>query len=629
MNIKHFEKRKSLLVYAAIVVCILAAYEPVRKNGFINYDDNKYIVKNPDINRGITQDSVLKAFNQFHFYMWHPLTTLSHILDCQFFNLDPFWHHLVSVLIHTINAILVFWIFTRMTGKIWPSAFVAAVFAVHPLQVESVAWAAERKTVLSGFFWLLTTALYVCYAKRPAIKRYLAFFLAYALCIMTKPSVVTLPFALLLLDYWPLERIKFGHLVKTSPPKLNETHKISIGRLIVEKIPLMGLSAVLSVVTFIAQKSGDVVAAIEKLPLELRIANAFISYIKYIGKTIWPEGLAVIYPYLRVSISDAAVIICLLLFVLITVLSLFFGLRRRYLAAGWLWFTGTLIPMAGFVQVGSQAMANRYMYISILGLLVMVAWSVKEFVADSPRRKAAAAVSAAIVLFCLIILTRIQVGHWRDTYKLFEYALKVTKNNFVAENGLGCALFESNQLNEAESHLKEALRLCPTYYDARSNLGKVFFKQGKPDKAIECFNELINRKQDAEIYVNLAMAYAYQDDFKTAIQNCAKAEQLKSDNPEVLNNLAWLLATAGDVTSQNADKAVVFAQLACELTAYKNADFLDTLAVAYAAAGEYTDAIITSEKALEAAMSAGQTNLVAEIQNRMKLYKAGTAYRGK
>jgi len=627
---RHREKWVKLLIYIGLAAATFAVYEPTLRNGFVNYDDDVYITENPHVTGGITPDSVIWAFTQPHAYMWHPLTTLSHMLDCQFFGLKAPWHHLVSLLFHIANTLLVFWILTNLTGAIWPSAFIAAVFTLHPVQVESVAWAAERKTVLSGLFWFLTISVYIWYTKRPGIARYISLFLVFGLCIMTKPVVVTLPFALLLLDYWPLERVKWGLSIKPLTPKTESPEKISAALLIMEKMPLLLLSAALAVVTFISSKSGEVVSSLEALPLNFRIANAFISYIRYIGKIIWPSGLAVIYPYFHLNLTNAAVIICAMLFVLATVFCLYIGRRRKYVAVGWLWYVGTLVPMIGLVQAGAQSMANRYMYISILGLLIIAVFAVKEFVADKARRKIFIAVSAAGLLFALGILTRMQVKHWQNGFTLFGYTLKVTENNTIAESNFGIAFFKAGRYNEAVSYLTKAIRISPTNFNARNNLGMVFLKLGKLNEAIACFDELIKQKQDSpKVYVNLAVTYAQQGKYDLAMQNCAKAEQLKPDEAESLNNMAWLFAAIGDLSTNDANKAIDYARRACELTAYNNADHLDTLAVAYAAAGKFNDAIVTAEKALNIAKTAGQENTAREIQNRLELYKAGKPYREK
>jgi Tfp pilus assembly protein PilF len=604
-----------LLISAGLVAATIIAYEPVRRNGFIGYDDDKYITKNPDISGGITCSSVIQVFTQSHSYMWHPLTTFSHMLDCEIFGLNPLWHHFVGLLLHIINALLLFWILTNLTNSVWASAFVAGVFALHPLQVESVAWAAERKTVLSGLFWFLTMAVYVWYTKKPGIWRYIAVFAIYGLSIITKPVVVTLPLVLLLLDYWPLNRLSILRLRsgqvadcplesrRDSEDLVPEILRISRGRLpnekrkyfglICEKIPLLIMSIVLSVITVIAQKSGGVIARTDAVPLAMRIANMFVSYISYIGKMIWPVGLPVFYPYSITNFKCAKVIICTLLFLLITAMCIYAGRKRRYAAMGWLWFAGTLIPVIGIVQAGAQAMANRYMYIPMLGLLIIIAWSIKELIANYPGLKYVAVVFAAAILFIAVVLTRMQVKHWENDLTLFGYALKVTDKNFLAESNYGMALLEKQRPREAETHFKNAIQYSPGFADAYSNLGTVYILLGQNEEAVK---------------------------------NLTKAIELKSDNTKALNNYAWLLATQKEISAENAAKSVELAFRACELTKNKDPELLDTLAVAYASAGRFADAIKTAEQAVVVAKITRQEKLVNEIQSRIKLYQSGQRY---
>ena len=501
--------RIKLLIYVGIVIATIIAYEPMRHNGFVSYDDSKYITQNPDIQQAITFQSLGRAFTQPHYYMWHPLTTITNMLDYQLFGLNPLGHHFVSLLLHIVSSLLLFRILSNITGATWPSAFVAAVFALHPVQVESVAWAAELNTVLSGLFWLLTIAAYIRYTRKPSAGRYILLLLVFGLCILTKPIVVTLPCALLLLDYWPLGRVKWGR--QTKIPKEKNQQDVPVWQLIIEKIPLLVLSAILSAITFAVQQQGGAVVTLEKWPLDIRIANMFVSYIKYIGKTIWPNRLAVLYPSLLSNLPKATVGIYVLLFILISAFSIYIGRRRKYIAMGWLWYVVTLVPVIGLVQAGVQAMANRYMYIPILGLLIIVAWSVKDFVANRPHWKTVPAMLATGVLLSAIILTRTQVRYWRNSMALFEYALKVTENNATAENNYGALLFEAGRLDEAVLHLSKAVRISQSFFEARYNLGQSLLKQGKPSEAIACFNELIKHKQDsAQVYYHLAMAMSMQ-----------------------------------------------------------------------------------------------------------------------
>lgn len=690
MTTRFNQKQVLFIISIVLVAATLAAYEPIRHNDFVSYDDTAYITENPNVTGEITQESVIRAFTTSHMGNWHPLTMLSHMLDCEIFGLNPLGHHFINVLFHILNALLIFWILTATTDAMWPSAFVAAVFALHPLQVESVAWAAERKTVLSGFFWFLTIAVYIWYTKRPGIKRYILLFMVYALCIMTKPAVVTLPMVLLLLDYWPLERFNWErHPAGKSVP---------LSRIFMEKVPLLALSAILSAATIAAQKNAGAFVPVDAIPLYSRITNMFLSYTNYIGKTIWPSQLVVFYPYPNATLLTTAATICAPLLVLISVIIIYAGRRRKYAAMGWLWYVGTLVPMIGLVQAGSQAMADRYMYIPILGLLVIVAWAVRDFIFNRPQWKTAVSVLAAVALLSAIIATRTQVRYWQNSMSLFGNALKVTKNNPVAEKGYGSALFAEGRLDEAVVHLRNAIQTHPGYLPAGNELGKVYLKQGKFNEAVACFNELLKRnKNSAEVYYNLGIALSLQKKYEEAIKhfakaleldpkypdahnnmgiallatgknaeaikyfnealrirsndaglyenlgnayvqsgkydlavrNWAKALDLKPNNTEIINNMAWVLATTGDISVQDANKAVELAQHACELTGYKNPNFLDTLAAAYAAAGRFDNAVKTAKQALDIAKSGGQEDLINEIQNHIKLYQAGQPYRQK
>jgi len=678
--------KRVLFLSAALVIATLAAYEPIRHNDFVSFDDDVYIKENPNVRGGITLDSVVWAFTKSHASNWHPLTWLSHQLDCQLFGLNPLGHHLDSLLIHIVNAVMLFWLLTNLTGAVWPSAFAAAVFALHPLQVESVAWAAGRKTVASGFFWLLTIAVYIWYTKRPGVRRYLLLLGTYALCIMTKPVVVTLPFVLLLLDYWPLERLKRG---QTADKKT-----VPLSRILMEKVPLLVLSGILCVITFFAQKEGGALKVFEQMPLDGRIANAFVSYIRYIGKVIWPSELAVVYPYTRENLSNMIVLICLLVFTLITVFSIYTVRSKKYITVGWLWYVGTLVPMIGLVQAGVQAMADRYMYLSMIGLLMILGWGVKDLIGSRFRWKVITAATTVILLSGAGIVTRTQVGYWCDSMTLIEHALEVTENNESVEFGYGCALFRQGQLDEAAVHLANAVRLNPGNFSARSNLGVVYLKLGRFDEATACFNEILKHGDSSQAYYYLGVISFYQTKYddainhlttalkkgvkypdaysKTgaallatgrpneaieylnealhldpgqaevcanlgrtyrmlgkkdlAIENWVKAVELKPDNTNFLNSLALLLISGDNVSAQEAGRAVEFASRACELTDYKDAVPLDTLAAAYAAEGRFDDAVKTAKQAIEAAKARGQEDLAGRIENRMGLYKEGRRY---
>ena len=662
-----------LLIYVILALATIIAYEPMRHNDFISYDDYAYVTKNPNVTGGITRQSVLWAFTSTHFYMWHPITSLSHLLDCQLFGLNPLWHHLGSLLLHAANTLLLFWVFKKMTGAIWLSVFVAGVFALHPLNVESVAWVAERKTVVSGLFCMLTIAAYIRYAERSSIGRYLLAIFAYGLCIMTKPVVVTLPFVLLLLDFWPLERLQLARQLKKKDSPRLKSLKVrfqvsSLWCLLAEKVPFFILATILGATTFIVQRGGGAVLPAERLALSYRIGNALVSYVRYISKIIYPSRLAIFYPHPGTKLPLWQPIVCFIVLTALSVGIIHTARRRRWLAVGWLWYLGTLIPVIGLIQAGSQAMANRYTYVPAIGIFIIVAWSANQLLSRWRYRRICLGISAGLLFAVLLICTRVQVRHWQNNLTLYKHVLAVTENNSIIHNSFGCALFEKGQLDEAITHLKEAVRISPKFALARSNLGKVFLKQGKVNEAIVCFKEVLRIRKDlsevrkdlpdAHYYLGLAKVKQERHDdaithfsealrlkpdyinahlhlgyslfklgrIQPAIEHHYKILQLKPDHLQALNALAWVLATSNDVKIQKSINAVEFAERACELSDYKNPEVLDTLAAAYAAAGRFPRAIETAEKAVKLAASQGRKELAEEIQNRLRLYKAKRPY---
>ncbi len=695
------------LIYIALTLATLIAYEPIRLNDFVNYDDDKYVTENPQVTAGITRQSIIWAFTKPHVANWHPLTSLSHMLDCQLFKLNPLWHHLVNLLFHIANTLLLFWVLQKMTGAVWPGAFVAGAFALHPLHVESVAWVAERKDVLSGFFWMLTMAAYIGYAQRPAIARYMLVFLFFALGLMAKPMVITLPFVLLLLDYWPLDRFQ----LKLQPRKKTSRKIKSAGLncpgssfwlLVIEKIPLFVLVIISIVLTLVFQRIGGAVKPAEIFPVNLRLTNAAISYIRYIGKIACPTHLAVFYPHPGANLPLWQPILAFLILVGVSVVIIHIGRRRRYLTVGWLWYLGTLIPVIGLIQVGSQAMADRYTYLPSIGIFIMVAWGAAELIAQWQHRKFILAISAAVLLVVWGICTQLQVRYWKNNSTLFGHALKVTRDNHIMHNNYGNFLMGKGQYEKAIEHFTEALRIDPQYLQARGNLSETFNKQGivlqkqnrvdqaiekwqqaiqlnpehsqahfniglalagkgKNEQAVEYFKKALQQKPDwHEPYNDLGLAYAQLGREDLAVKNYNKALQLKPDYPnahynlgclyyrqgkvelavghwaqtarlkpdfvEVLTNLAWTLATTKNDEIYNPGEAVEYAKRACELTNYEQLRPLDTLAVAYAAAGGFEQAIETAEKAVKLAEAADEKNLAEEIQKRLELYKAGQPY---
>jgi len=610
----HSDRSTKLLICLGLVAVTLVAYEPIRHNSFVSYDDRAYITQNPHVKDGITQQSIVWAFRKAYLGNWYPLTWLSHMLDFELFGSNPLGHHATNVLLHTGATLLLFLALLRMTCAMWRSAFVAVVFALHPLHVESVAWAAERKDVLSAFFWMLTMLLYTWYVEHRSVPRYLAVFAAFVMASMSKPMVVTLPFVLLLLDYWPLDRIAWRREPTDEHPLDVASEKRSgrrarIGRLIAEKSPFFAVAAGLSIVTFTAQRAAGAVNLLEATPLRQRIANVFLSYVEYIAKTVWPAGLVVFYPSPQTHLSEAAVAVCAIVLFAATVLSVILGLRRRYVLIGWLWYVGTLVPVIGLIQVGSQAMADRYMYIPMVGLLIIVAWTIGDLVAVRSVGKMATLALSVVVLGAMVVLTRVQVGYWRDNLTLFGRALEVTSNNAVAENQYGCALWEAGRLDEAIPHISSALRISPTSFNARNNLGKIYLQKGRYGEAIEVLNGLVERKQDnSEIHANLATAYALEGRYDMAMESWRKAVDMDHSRAGAAAEISLDIGGAFLKSRENLAKILLNrgryneAVLCLKELTERNpamAELFDNLGVAYTQTGAYGKAVECWTRAIE------------------------------
>jgi tetratricopeptide (TPR) repeat protein len=543
-------KKYVLLIYAGLVLATVVAYEQLYNNDFVDYDDDMYVTENPHVKSGITGESIWWAFTTGHAYNWHPLTWLSHMLDWQLFGNRPGWHHLTNLLLHIINALLLFSVLKRMTGALWASGFVAAAFSLHPLHVESVAWIAERKDVLSTSFWLLTMAAYVWYVRRPGLGRYLLTVLCFALGLMAKPMLVTLPFVLLLLDYWPLGRLQFERATKDAEPHGRKSANIgsqwqAFRRLVWEKVPLIALAAISSIVTFCVQRSGGTVVQTGTLSLEVRIANALVSYLRYMKKMIYPNRLAVFYPYHSLSLLLA--IVCFVILVMVTVGVIYLGRRRAYLPVGWFWYVGTLVPVIGIVQVGSQSMADRYTYVPLIGLFIIIAWGASDILARWRYQKIVLGICSAVVLTGLLISTRSQVRHWQNSFTLFEHTLAVTEDNSITHNHYGAFLLEQGRFEKALAQFDEALRISPGFHEARKNKGSALLDMDKFDEAIATFNELLRAAPDwPNAHYWLGVAYGRKGTYKQAIKPFKEALRLKPDWPEAYNDLALVYLLLGN-----------------------------------------------------------------------------------
>jgi len=529
--------------YLVLILSTLLVFWQVRNFDFVNYDDSDYVSDNPQVLNGLTRDGVIWAFTTNRSANWHPLTWLSLMLDCQLFGSNPGWMHLVNLLLHIANTLLLFAIFKKLTAAVWPSVFVAAAFALHPMHVESVAWIAERKDVLSTLFWLLTLAAYVGYVKRPSVFRYLISLVLFAIGLMAKPMLVTLPFVLLLFDYWPLDRFAATRTVKTAGGKSRKPAPIHDGRailyrIIIEKIPFFVLAAVSSVITFIVQKVSGAVININALPLQDRVANAIVSYMRYIGKMVWPQNLAVFYPFDIGNFTYLQITLCAILLLVISIFVIGFGRKQKYLLVGWFWFIGTLIPVIGLVQVGGQALANRYTYISYIGLFIMIAWGLPELLSKWPQRKIALGLSMVIVLTILGICAHQQLSYWNNGTSLFTHAIKVTQDNYFAHYGLGISYKNLGCHQDAIESYKQAIKIRPDYDEAYNDLGISYFILGRYQDAIEAYKQAIRINPDlAKAYNNLGNAYTNLGRYQDAIEAYKPAIRINPDLAEAHYNL--------------------------------------------------------------------------------------------
>ena len=562
----------------ALIAAILFIYVQVGRYKFIELDDDKYVYNNPVVTRGVTTEGISWAFTKGYASNWHPLTWLSHMLDCELFGLNPAGHHLTSVAIHTATALLLLLLMYLLAKKFYKSVFVAFVFAVHPLRVESVAWVSERKDVLSAFFWMLTIVLYYYYIKRPSKIKYIAVLLSLILGLTAKPMLVTLPLILLVLDYWPLGRIRAGKDSFLTVPKSTKSifpsgHGALLSAPLFEKLPLFAVAAVSGIVTFIVQHKGGAISSFMAYPLTIRLANATVSYAVYIEKTLVPCNLAVFYPYNPASLTIWKVTGAGLALAVISLIVLLLVKRSPYLLTGWAWFIITLAPVIGIVKVGSQSMADRYTYIPGIGLSIMVAWGVPRLIGIRRWKKKVLFSTSAAIIIVFAILARSQAGYWRDTGALYEHTLDVTSGNTFIHDNLGVYLIGQGRPDEAAEHFREALRINPDYYQSYNNLGAYLAGQNRLDEAAVEYCKALDIKPDfmkahnnfgntlsrmgkhgeaekhlrealrldpdySKAHNNLAIALYRQGNFEGAIEHFSEAIRLKPDFTEAIRNLA-------------------------------------------------------------------------------------------
>ncbi len=649
---------------APVLICILlagltlVAFWPAPGNGFVNYDDTAYVTENPQVLAGLTANGVAWAFRGAHFANWHPLTWVSHMLDVQLFGLQAGGHHLTSLALHIADTLLLFLLLQKMTSQHWPSAMVAALFALHPLHVESVAWVSERKDVLSTFFALLCLWAYVRHVEtsrtaagwRRFALCYFAALILFALGVMSKAMVVTLPCVMLLLDYWPLRRIRFN---------AGDFKIKSAVSLIVEKIPFFVLAALATALAVTFLKESGATNDAPNVGLGERLARMMASYQHYIAKTIWPSGLII--PFLRPNQwppwtipAAAATVIGL------TVLALWLGRRSPYLFVGWFWFVGTLVPVVGAVPVGAHLFADRYTYFPLIGVFIAAAWGVNELTAGWKARTPFLIGAAGVTLIACIAASNAQVRHWRDSEQLYTHTLSVMPDNYMAHNGLGLYLFSQHRVDEAVAQYQAAIKFNPLYDDAYSNLARALAERGQYPAAAEQFavairirpndvktrnnfgNVLVLQKKYDEAAAQFEEALRLQPDHVNARNNLAicwfnlghtdraiaeyrEAIRLQPNFLQALNNLAWILATHPDARFRNGAEAVELATRGSDLTQYQNATLLATLAAAYAETTRFQEAVSLAGQAQT--LAGNQADLAARLPIMLKEFREGRPFR--
>jgi tetratricopeptide (TPR) repeat protein len=562
-----------LIVYIVLTVVTLAVFWQVNHYDFINFDDQVYVIENNHIQSGITLDGFRWAFSTRYTNLWNPLVWLSFMFDYQLHGLNAGGYHVTNVILHVMSALLLFWLFNRMTGAIWRSAFIAAIFALHPLHVESVAWIAERKDVLSAFFWMLTLCLYVYYTEKPVIRRYLPVLLCFACALMSKPMVITLPIVMILLDYWPLDRLQSRKIVTTipevipvcadqgmkknkfkkedlkkniSPPRVQKLSEPKIAGIIPiwqlwEKIPFFILSIVMIIITLYNPSTLDMSGThyLKQFPLLSRLANAPVAFVTYLEKTFWPHDMTVFYPFSE-QIPLWQVLGASLLILIITAAVIVMIKRLPYLFAGWMWFSVTITPVIGIIQisrVAPYAMADRYHYLPSIGLGVMLAWGIPALISSEAIRKKVLFPAGIIFLGVISFISWTQCGYWKDSFELFKHALQVTKDNALAHHSFGRSLLIKGKIEEAIDHFNEAIRLTPDDMIPYFNRGAAYAKAGKHQRAIEDYTEVIRLKpDDADAYNNRGLSFGELGKHQRAIEDYTKAILLKPDDANAYYN---------------------------------------------------------------------------------------------
>jgi tetratricopeptide (TPR) repeat protein len=592
----------TLGVCALLALAVLAVFGQTLGYGFLNFDDGAYVHENPLVSAGLTRAGVAAAFGGAQTFTWHPLTTLSHMLDCELFGLAPWGHHLTSILLHAATAVGLFLVLRRLTGAAAPGFFAALFFAIHPQRVESVAWISERKDVLSGFFFVLTLGAYERYARahvsgaRFPLGRYLLVLAGSALALASKPMVVTLPFVLLLLDWWPLCRLQGA-----------------LGRRSLEKLPLLALSALVSAVT-LATQAGAMTPE-ETLPLGARLENAVVAYAVYLRQLVYPVGLALVYPHPRAGLAAGTVLLSVLVLALVTAAAIALRRRQPFLLFGWLWFLGMLIPVIGLVQVGIQSHADRYTYLPHVGLYVLLCWGVASYWPERRLARGWALVPGAVAAGACLFLARAQVAHWRSSEELWRHTLACTSENSVAHAQLGVALQDAGRVDEAVEHYRRALAIQPDYATPRYNLGNVLAARGDLDGAIEQYRLAIAARADyGKAHTNLGAALAARGRTDEAIACFRRALELEPASSPARNGLGQALARRGEL-----DGAIAVYREALRLDP-RDAEAHGNLGIALGTRGQLEEALAELETALalepDSPTRQGNLGLALELQGQ-------------
>ena len=653
-------------IYLLLTGLSLAVFSQTIHYNFVNFDDDMYVYNAPAIRAGLTLKGIAAAFTSPHAGNWHPLTTLSHMLDCGLYGLNAGGHHVTNVVLHTIAALLLFRVLQQMTGAFWKSAIVAALFAVHPLHVESVAWVSERKDVLSAVFFFLMLDAYVRYARAASITRYLVVTALFVAGLMSKPMLVTAPIVLLLLDYWPLRRFEQISSTRGKAKILqSDNQRRIIRRLFLEKIPLLIFSAGAGIVTFVLQKRS--VGALPPLPFLWRAENAVMSYVVYAWKTLWPTRLAVFYPHPNDTLATWQVVLTIAFLLAITFAAIVWRDKRPYLFTGWFWYLVMLVPVIGLVQVGEQGHADRYTYLPSIGLFLIAVWAAGDVAAVGQVRlwRGVATAGTVVIVTALACTAFAQTSYWRNSETLWTHALAVTTDNDFAHNNLGylCvdrgeldkamshfeaaskirsgkldphynmgtafvemnlgdALARKGQPDEAMAHFEQAINLQPDYAEAYYNRGNVLYAKGRIDEAMADFEKTLQiQPNDADAHTGLGNALLRKGALKEAIAHYSQAVALAPEDPHSRSNLAWLLATSSDASIRDGAKAVELAQQAVSLSGGREPLFFRTLAAAYAETGRFSDAIAVIQQGVAIARVQGKTSLADLLEEDVLLYR--------